>query len=84
MPAARYILFIIFFGILWYYAFFDYAEKPLFLRRASWMIPFFILPHLITGKIDEPRQMIPLSFVIIPMSMFFLLNKKKEDASPPL
>jgi hypothetical protein len=75
VPYARYVLFILLFGILWYYAFLGYAEKPLFLQRASWMIPFFIVAHLVTGKIDEPRQMLPLSFILIPMAMFFLLNK---------
>src|SRR5262249_54016260 len=45
MPGARYIFFLLLFGILWYYALFDYASKPLFLRRASWMMPFFILAH---------------------------------------
>jgi len=79
LPRARYVFFILLFGILWYYAFFRYTEKPLFLRRASWMIPFFVLAHLITGKIDEPRQMIPLGFIIIPMAMFFILNKKGES-----
>src|SRR5205823_6011461 len=63
-----------FFGILIYYAFLGYVEKPLFLRRSSWMIPFFILAHLLTGKIDEPRQMIPLAFIAIPMAMFFILH----------
>jgi hypothetical protein len=80
MAGARYVFFILLFGILWYYALFRYAEKPLFLQRASWMIPFFILAHLVTGKIDEPRQMIPLAFILIPMAMFFILDKKDESA----
>jgi hypothetical protein len=78
MAGARSVFFILLFGILWYYALFHYAEKPLFLRRASWMVPFFILAHLITGKIDEPRQMIPLAFIIIPMAMFFIFDKKAD------
>jgi hypothetical protein len=74
LPYARYVLFILFFGVLWYYALAHYASKPLFLRRAAWMIPLFILGHLITGKINESRQMIPLSFIVIPMAMFSLLR----------
>jgi hypothetical protein len=58
------------------------SENPLFLRRASWMIPFFILIHLIVGKLDEPRQMIPLAFIIIPMCMFFTFDKKQELCRP--
>ena len=77
-PSANYLFFIIFLGVLWCYALIGYANNPRFLRRASWIIPFFILAHLITGRIDEPRQMIPLSFIIIPMGMFFILDKKQE------
>ena len=82
MPHARYVLFILLFGILWYYAAFGYVnpKTPLFLRRASWMIPYFILAHFITGKINEPRQMIPLCFIVIPLAMFFFLaNGASQD-----
>jgi hypothetical protein len=82
-PYASYLFSIIFFGVLWYYAFIAYANNPLFLRRASWMIPFFILAHLITGRISESREMIPLSFIIIPMGMFFIFDKKQESSRPP-
>jgi hypothetical protein len=64
------ILFI--FGVLWVYAFLQYQKKPLFLKRASLMIPFFIEVHLVTGIISEIRQMLPLSFVIIPMALFYI------------
>lgn len=63
-----YIFFI--FNVFWIYAFFKYKRKPLFLQRASLMIPFFIVVHLFTGIIHEVRQMLPLSFIIIPMAMF--------------
>ena len=39
------------------------------------MVPLFILAHLITGKIEEARQMIPLAYIIIPMGMSFVLSK---------
>lgn len=77
-PGSDYLFFILLFGVLWCYSLIAYAISPRFLRRASWMIPFFILTHLITGKINEPRQMIPLSFIIIPMAMFFILGNKKS------
>jgi hypothetical protein len=80
-PNASYLSFMFFFGVLWCYALIAYANNPLFLRRASWMIPFFILAHLITGAISEPRQMIPLSFIIIPMAMVFIFNKNKESCA---
>jgi hypothetical protein len=83
MPFGRYALFILLFGIFWYYAIFGYKDAPFFLRRASWIIPPFIAAHLITGKINEPRQMLPLSFIIIPISMIFLLNKKTDRNDAP-
>jgi hypothetical protein len=44
-----------------------------------WIAPLFILAHLITGKIREPRQMIPLCFIIIPAAMFFVLRPANPD-----
>jgi len=77
MACYLYIFFI--FGAFWLYTFFDFKNKPLFLRRASLMIPFFLAGHLITGKIMEVRQMLPLSFIIIPMSLFYIFTKSKTE-----
>ena len=60
------------FGVLWVYAFLRYGKKPLFLKRASLMMPFFIAAHLFTGIIVEIRQMLPLSFIVIPMALFYI------------
>jgi hypothetical protein len=81
MAFTSYLWFIIFFGIAWYYMLLGYWESPLFLRRASWMIPFFILAHLITGKINEPRQMIPLAFIVIPMAMVYICGYVKRTST---
>lgn len=62
----------IIFGAFWAYAFMDFKSKPLFLRRASFMIPFFIIAHLVRGFIWEARYMIPLAFIVIPMGLFFV------------
>lgn len=77
MACYLYIFFI--FGIFWVYALLDFKNKPLFLKRASLMIPLFIIGHLITGKIMEVRQMLPLSFIIIPMSLFYIFTKTKAE-----
>lgn len=77
---AFYVYFILLFGFFWLYAILGYRRSPLFLRRASWMVPLFILAHLITGIIKESRQMVPLAYIIIPMALFFLLDKK--DTAP--
>jgi len=65
-----YIFFV--FGVLWVYAALNYFKKPLFLQRAALMVPLFILAHLITGKITEVRQMLPLSFVVLPLALGYL------------
>ncbi len=64
------------FNIFWIYTFIRYKDKPLFLKRASLMIPLFVVAHLITGIISEVRQMLPLSFIIIPMTLFYIFPSK--------
>jgi hypothetical protein len=71
-----YILFI--FGAFWVLAFLKYARKPLFLRRAALMIPLFILGHFLTARIHEVRQMVPLSFIILPMAFFYLFPEDQD------
>jgi hypothetical protein len=60
------------FGVLWVYALLRYKSKPLFLRRAFLMIPFFIAAHVVTGIITEVRQMLPLGFIVIPMALYYI------------
>jgi hypothetical protein len=69
---ARFLFFVFVFGAFWLLAFVDYFKKPLFLRRAALVIPLFILAHLITGKINECRQMIPLAYIVLPMGLMKL------------
>jgi hypothetical protein len=71
-----YIFFI--FGAFWVLAFLKYARKPLFLRRAALMIPLFILGHFLTARIHEVRQMVPLSFIILPMAFFYLFPEDQD------
>lgn len=75
---ASYLYIFFIFGAFWVYAFLKYSNKPLFLRRAALMIPFFIFAHLLTGRIHEVRQMLPLSFIIIPMAFFYLFPTSRE------
>jgi len=79
---AFYWYFIIMYGVLWVYAVLGYRSSPRFLQRAAWMIPLFILAHLITGIIKESRQMVPLAPIIIPMAWFYLFrtnNHPQQD-----
>lgn len=76
---ATYLYILFLFGAFWVYAFLRYSKKPLFLRRAALMIPLFIFAHLLTGVIYEVRQMLPLSFIVIPMALFYLFPGSQEE-----
>jgi hypothetical protein len=71
-----YALFMVF-NIFWILSFLKFKKKPLFLQRSLLTIPLFIIPHMITGIITETRQMLPLSFILIPSSIFYLIELNK-------
>jgi hypothetical protein len=68
---ASYLYIFFLFNVCWIYALLKYDEKPLFLRRAGWTVPFFIAGHLVVGKIEEVRQLLPLAYMIVPMALFY-------------
>ncbi len=70
-----YIYPLLIFSIFWIYAAIGYKKSPRFFQAVFWMMPLFILAHLLTGLIDEARQMIPLGFIVIPMSLFLIFPK---------
>lgn len=72
---AEYLFIIFIFGVFWLLAFRHFSQKPLFLKRAWLVIPVFITIHFLTGITKEVRQMLPLSFIIIPMALFYLFPK---------
>lgn len=76
---SRYTFFILIFGLLIGVAFSQFSKISKFSRSALMVIPFFILAHLITGVISEPRQMSPLLLIIIPITLKVVLQ---QDSSP--
>ena len=74
-----YIFFV--FGFLWIFAFLKFKQKPVFLQRALLTVPLFIIPHLVTGIILEVRQMLPLSFIIIPAAFYYLFTPRRDSAA---
>jgi hypothetical protein len=76
MYRAFYLSPVFLFGALWVFALLGYKKKPLFVRRSLWLVPFFLVPHMITGIIAESRQMIPLGFILIPAALFALLPRE--------
>ena len=81
---SNYLFFILLFSVFWLYALLGYRTSGLFLQRASWIIPLFLLAHFITGKIEESRQMIPLGFILIPMGLSFVLSKEFGAKDTPV
>lgn len=75
---ARFLFIFFLFGTLWLFAFLKYSKMPLFLRRAAFMIPVFVIAHLFGGVIGEVRLMLPLSFLVIPMSFFYLFPTDQD------
>jgi len=71
---AEYLRPLFLYGALWVYAWLRWSRKPRCLRAALLMTPFFLLAHLLTGVLREPRQMIPLAYVIIPAAFFWLFD----------
>jgi hypothetical protein len=64
------------FSIFWIYAALGYRKSPHFMKAIFWLVPLFVAGNLITGLIDESRQMIPLGFILIPMSLFLIFPKE--------
>lgn len=76
-----YLHFILIFGAFWYFAFKKSEEKDFFIQRGLLLIPVFIVAHLITGIISEPRQMIPLAPIIIPAAFQYLFLEEGTKIS---
>ncbi len=79
MHQGFYIYPLLLFSIFWFLALLGYPRSPVFLRRMFWMVPLFVFAHLIMGIIYEARQMVPLGFIIIPMSLFFIFSKANPE-----
>lgn len=72
---GEYIYLFLVFSIFWFFAIVGWFKSPLFFRRVFWITPFFLAANLVTGKINESRQMIPLGFILIPMALFMMVSE---------
>ncbi len=48
---------------------------PPFLRRASLIVPVFLVPYLMYGTVREARYYLPVLAILIPMALFYLLGE---------
>lgn len=60
------------YGFLWIIPFLSFVNKPVFIKRLSYLIPIFVVCNLLTGIVNEVRQMLPLVFIIIPAFFFYI------------
>jgi hypothetical protein len=58
-----------------------WRRRPAFLRRTALMVPLFMVPYLMYGTVREARYYLPVLAVLIPMSVFYLLEATRDDAS---
>ena len=79
-----YLWFLILYGPLWVFAYLDWRRKPPFLRAGLLMAPLFVAAHFITGIIAEPRQMVPLAYVLIPAAFFWLFAGETVASTSPV
>ncbi len=77
---ARFLFVFFIFGTIWLFAFLKYSRLPLFLQRAGFLIPVFVIAHLFGGVIGEVRLMLPLGFLVIPMSFFYLFPANQNPS----
>jgi hypothetical protein len=78
---GRYLYPFLIFSIFWIYAVLGYSKSPRFLKSMFWLIPLYLIAHMITGVIYESRQMIPLGFILIPMSLFLIFPKETSQTN---
>ena len=71
---ALYLSMFFIFNVLWIFALLRPSQKPRFVRATLWLIPAWILPHLLTGIVLEVRQMVPLAFVVVPAVFFWMFR----------
>jgi hypothetical protein len=59
-----------------------WRRRPNFLRRLALMVPVFMVPYLMFGTVREARYYLPVLAVLIPMTLFYLLEViRGEDSS---
>ena len=59
---------------LWF-AWRNWNARPLFLRRAAWLVPPFLLVHYSVGYVQEVRLFLPLLALAVPLTLFALRER---------
>jgi len=59
-----------------------WRRRPAFLRRASLVVPLFLVPYLMYGTVRESRYYLPVLAILIPLSLFYLLEVGATTDTP--
>lgn len=63
------------FNLALWYAWRHWNARPLFLRRAAWLLPPFVLVHYSVGFVQEIRLFLPLLALAVPLTLFALRER---------
>lgn len=66
----------LFLGAFWIFAALGLRRAPRFLRRAAWIVPFYLATILVWGVWYEVRLLMPLYAVLIPLGLFTLFPER--------
>ena len=58
-----------------------WRRRPEFLRRTALMVPVFLVPYVLYGTVREARYYLPVLAILIPLTLFYLLEATREEAS---
>jgi hypothetical protein len=75
---AQFLYPVLLFGAFWIYAFINYRDQPVFLRRAALVVPVYVAGHFVAGMVNEARLFLPLAFIIVPMGLWFLFGGRES------
>lgn len=61
-----------FFNLALIFAWRDLSRRPVFLRRALWIVPIFVAIHFSVGHLREIRLYLPLIPILVPLTLMAL------------
>lgn len=66
------------FGGLWFLPIEGRKFAPPLIRRGLWLVPPFLLLHLVVARVDEARLFLPLATILVPLSLWALLPLERN------
>ena len=72
------------YGIIWIAAVVGARTGPLMLRRAMWLLPFYLALHYVVAMCHETRLYLPYAPVLIPLAWWILFPESRlaEPSAP--